>query len=105
MESSSEYNGTQTNARSCYFEFGTFGVNCEGSGIIAPTPVTATVRPELFNVLRPHNISQMELKPSRVKYNCGYKKVSEICSNSSSEDIKEKYEVGQFNPGFNDITR
>jgi hypothetical protein len=98
MESSKEYNSSQTNAISCYSNLGNYGTSyLIGGGIVPPTP--ATVNPVLFNILRPHKIPQLDFKSSKFIPNCNqYKSISSNCSNKS-------YHVGQFRAGFNDITR
>jgi hypothetical protein len=95
MESLKEYNATQTNTGSCYSNLNHYGVNCALEGYIVP-PTPATVQPALFNVMRPHQVPQIVLKQS--EYNIPYKSVWSFGS-------KESYPVGQFRPGFNDITR
>lgn len=98
MESSKEYNATQTNAGSCYSNLNHYGVNGDLGGYIIP-PTPATVQPALFNLMRPHQVPQMGSKHSEYRQNCtGYK-------SSWSVDSKESYTVGQFRPGFNEIIR
>lgn len=95
MESLNEYNATQTNARSCYSNLNHYGVNCTSGGYIIP-PIPSTVQPELFNVMRPHQVPQLGLKNIEYRHNCTGNK-------SWSVNSVESYPIGQFKPGFNDI--
>lgn len=74
-----EYNATTTSSRSCYSNINSYGTDGKVHQIIPPMP--ATLQPTMFNVLKPHSLTQ-EVIPPEKQNNCApYRTLLQICYN------------------------